>query len=194
MSLLIDPFSKDIGLKAPRLNDNIFLVSHEHFDHNNIEDAPEDAFVIRGPGEYEKSGVRVQGIVSYHDNKEGAERGLNTIYIINMEEMRLCHLGDLGQAKLTEQQAEAIGDVDILFIPIGGKYTLNAVEAEDIIKEIEPKIIIPMHYKVPGLEMDLEGPQKFLKEIGLQPEEVETYRIAKKLLPQEETKLVTFKL
>jgi L-ascorbate metabolism protein UlaG (beta-lactamase superfamily) len=194
VSLLIDPFSKDIGLKAPRLNDNIFLVSHEHFDHNNIEDAPEDAFVIRGPGEYEKSGVRVQGIVSYHDNKEGAERGLNTIYIINMEEMRLCHLGDLGQAKLTEQQAEAIGDVDILFIPIGGKYTLNAVEAEDIIKEIEPKIIIPMHYKVPGLEMDLEGPQKFLKEIGLQPEEVETYRIAKKLLPQEETKLVTFKL
>jgi L-ascorbate metabolism protein UlaG (beta-lactamase superfamily) len=194
VSLLIDPFSKDIGLKAPRLNDNIFLVSHEHFDHNNVEGVPEGSFVINGPGEYEKSGVRVQGIVSYHDNKEGTERGLNTIYVIDMEEMRLCHLGDLGQAKLTEQQIEAIGDIDILFIPIGGRYTINASEAEDIIKEIDPKIIIPMHYKVPGLEMELDGPQKFLKEMGLQPEEVETYRIAKKLLPQEETKLVIFKL
>ena len=194
VSLLIDPFSKDIGLRAPRLNDNIFLVSHEHFDHNNVEEVPEGSFVIRGPGEYEKSGVRVQGIVSYHDNKEGAERGLNTIYVINMEDMRICHLGDLGQAKLTEKQIEEIGDVDILFVPIGGKYTINAAEAGDVIKDIEPKIIIPMHYKVAGLEMDIDGPQKFIKEIGLQPEEVETYRISKKLLPQEETKLVTFKL
>ena len=194
VSLLIDPFSKDIGLRAPRLNDNIFLVSHEHFDHNNVEEVPEGSFVIRGPGEYEKSGVRVQGIVSYHDNKEGAERGLNTMYVINMEDMRICHLGDLGQAKLTEKQIEEIGDVDILFVPIGGKYTINAAEAGGVIKDIEPKIIIPMHYKVAGLEMDIDGLQKFIKEIGLQPEEVETYRISKKLLPQEETKLVTFKL
>lgn len=194
ISLLIDPFSKDIGLRAPRLNDNIFLVSHEHYDHNNVKDAPEGSFVIRGPGEYEKSGVHIEGIMSYHDNTQGTERGLNTIYVIRMEDMRLCHLGDLGQIKLTDEQIEAIGDIDVLFIPVGGKYTINGAEAEDIIREIEPKIIVPMHYKVPGLNVDIEGPQKFLKEIGIKPEEVETLKISKKVLPEEEIKLIMFKL
>jgi len=194
VSLLIDPFSKDIGLRVPRLNDNIFLITHEHYDHNNAKDLPPEAFVVREPGEYEKAGIYIEGILSYHDNNQGAERGLNTIYVIKMEDMRLCHLGDLGQAKLTDEQIEAIGDIDILFIPIGGKYTINGVEAEDIVREIEPKIIIPMHYKVPGLNMDIDGPQKFLKEIGIKPEEAETFRITKKTLPQEETKLITFKI
>ena len=194
ISVLIDPFSKDIGLRAPRLNDNIFLVTHEHFDHNNVENAPSEAFLIRGPGEYEKSGVYVEGISSYHDNSQGAERGLNTVYVVRMEDMRLCHMGDFGQAKLTDEQLEAIGDVDVLFIPVGGRYTINGSEAADIVREIEPKIVIPMHYKVPGLNVDIEGPQKFLKEMGIKPEEVEVLRIAKKTLPQEEIKLVVFKM
>jgi len=194
VSLLFDPFSKEIGLRAPRLNDNIFLVTHEHYDHDNVEGAPGEAFVIRGPGEYEKSGVYVEGILSYHDNSQGIERGLNTIYVVRMEDMRLCHMGDFGQAKLTDEQLEANGDVDMLFIPVGGKYTINGSEAADIVREIAPKIVIPMHYNIPGLNMDIEGPQKFLKEMGIKPEEVETLRIAKKTLPQEEIKLVIFKL
>ena len=194
VSLLFDPFSKEIGLRAPRLNDNIFLVTHEHYDHNNAKDVPSEAFVIHGPGEYEKSGVYAEGILSYHDNSQGAERGLNTIYVVRMEDMRLCHMGDFGQAKLTDEQIEAIGDIDVLFIPVGGKYTINGSEAADIVREIEPKIVIPMHYKIPDLNMDIEGPQKFLKEMGIKPEEVETLRIAKKTLPQEEIKLVIFKL
>lgn len=194
VSVLADPFSKEIGLRPPRLNDNIFLVTHEHYDHNNVADAPAEAFVIRGPGEYEKSGVYVEGVQSYHDKSQGTERGLNTIYLIRMEEMRLCHLGDFGQDKLTDTQVEAIGDVDILFIPVGGKYTIDGKEAAEVVKQIEPKIIIPMHYKVNGLNIDIDGPQKFLKEVGLKPEEVETYKIAAKNLPTEEVKLVTFKL
>lgn len=193
-SLLIDPFSKEIGLRAPRLNDNIFLISHEHYDHNNIEGVTPEQFVIRGPGEYEKSGVYVEGIMSYHDKMQGTQRGLNTIYLIRMEDMKLCHLGDLGQDKLTDEQVEAVGDIDILFIPIGGKYTIDGKEAAEVVKQIEPKIIIPMHYNVPGLKVDIEGPQKFLKEIGIKPEEVETYRIAAKNLPTEEMKLIMFKL
>lgn len=193
VSLLIDPFSKDIGLRVPRLNDNIFLVTHEHYDHNNIKEVPAEAFVVRGPGEYEKAGVYIEGISSFHDNVQGTERGLNTIYVIRMEEMRLCHLGDLGQAKLTDEQVEAIGDVDILFIPVGGKYTIGGAEAVEIIKQVEPKIVVPMHYKVAGLNVDIEGPQKFLKEIGMKPEEVEVLKISKKALPQEEIKLITFK-
>lgn len=194
VSVLIDPFSKEIGLRAPRLNDNIFLVTHEHYDHNNVGDVTSEQFVIRGPGEYEKSGIYFEGILSFHDNTQGTQRGLNTVYLIRMEDMRLCHLGDLGQSKLTDEQVEAIGDVDILFIPVGGKYTIDSKEAAEVVKQIEPKIIVPMHYKVEGLDIDIDNSQKFLKEIGIKPEEVETYKIVAKNLPTEEIKLITFKL
>ncbi len=192
-SLLIDPFSKEIGLRTPRLNDNIFVVTHDHYDHNNLDGIPSEAFVVRGPGEYEIKGVFVQGISSYHDKVEGKERGLNTMYLINMEEMNICHLGDFGQEKLNEEQVDALGDVDILMIPVGGKYTINSQEAVEIISQVEPKIIIPMHYKVEGLKVDIEDAKKFVKAIGLKPEEVESFKINKKTLPQEETKLVMFK-
>ena len=194
ISILIDPFSKVIGLRPPRLNDNIILVTHDHPDHNNVGDASPESFIVRGPGEYEKSGVYVQGIQSFHDNNGGRERGLNTIYAIKFDEIRLCHLGDLGQFELTDEQIETIGDVDILFIPVGGTYTIDGAKAAQIVKEIEPKIIIPMHYKIPGLSVDIDGPQKFIKEIGIKPEEVETFKIAKKTLPTEEIQLVMLKI
>lgn len=199
-SVLLDPFDKQIGLRPPRVNDNIVLVTHEHYDHNNVPSSAEalagkgEQFVVRGPGEYEKHGVYIEGIRSYHDNSEGKERGLNTIYVIRFDELRLCHLGDLGQDKLTDEQVAAIGEVDVLFVPVGGKYTIDGTQAAVVVQEVEPKIIIPMHYKVPGLTIDIDGPQKFLKEIGLKPEAVETFKIAKKNLPVEEVKLVMFKL
>ncbi len=194
VSVLIDPFSKEIGLRPPRLSDNIFLVTHEHFDHNYIEGAPAGSFVIRGPGEYEKSGIYIEGIKSFHDNAEGRQRGLNTIYVIRFDDLRICHLGDLGQHELTDEQVEAIDEVDILMVPVGGVYTVDGAQAVKIINQIEPKIIIPMHYKIQGLNIDLEDSKKFLKEIGLKPEEVETYKINKKNLPTEKINLVTFKI
>lgn len=194
ISILIDPFPKEIGLRPPRLNDNIYLVTHEHYDHNNIDNASAESFVVRGPGEYEKSGVYIEGIKSFHDNVDGKQRGLNTIYIIRLDDLRICHLGDLGQHELTDEQVEAVDEVDVLMVPVGGVYTIDGSQAVKIINQIEPKIIIPMHYKVVGLTIDLEGPQKFLKEIGIKPEEVETLKIAKKNLPTEEIKLLMFKL
>ena len=191
--VLIDPFSKKIGLREPRINDTIVLVTHEHDDHNNTENAGE-AFVVRGPGEYEKSGVQIVGISSFHDDTQGSERGLNTIYVIKFEDITLCHLGDLGQQELTAEQVEMIGNVDILFIPVGGVYTIDGKQAVGVVKQIEPKIIIPMHYKISGLTIDLEPATAFLKEIGIKPEEVESYRINAKSLPQEEMKLIMFKL
>lgn len=193
-SLLIDPFSKEIGLRLPRLSDNIFLVTHEHYDHNYIQGVPVDSFIIRGSGEYEKSGIYIEGIKSFHDNAEGRQRGLNTIYVIRFDDLRICHLGDLGQHELTDEQVEAIDEVDILMVPVGGVYTIDGAQAVKIINQIEPKIIIPMHYKIPGLNIDLEDSKKFLKEIGLKPEEVEIYKINKKSLPTEEIKLITFKI
>ncbi len=191
-SILIDPFSKEIGLRPPKIKDDIVLVTHNHPDHNNFENLNPEAFVINTPGEYEKKGVAVRGINSFHDKSQGKERGPNTIYVIKAEDMVLCHLGDLGQEKLDEKQVEEIGDVDVLFIPVGGNYTINYKEAVDVIGQIEPKIIIPMHYKVKDLKVEIEGPEKFVKELGLTPEKVEKYKIAKKLLPTEEMKLVMF--
>jgi len=187
---LIDPFSKEIGLKPPRIKDNMVLVTHDHRDHNNLEGLNPEAFVIKNPGEYEKGGVAVCGILSYHDKSGGKERGLNTIYVIKTEDMILCHLGDLGQDKLTDEQVEAIGDVDILMIPVGGTYTIDHKEAVAVIGQIEPKIILPMHYKFPGLTSDLAGVDKFVKELGLSPEKMDKLKMVKKNLPTEETKLI----
>ena len=189
---MIDPFSKEIGLKPPKIKDDIVLVTHEHPDHNNLEDMNPEAFLINTPGEYEKKGIAIRGISSYHDKTEGKERGLNTIYVIKAEDMTICHLGDLGQEKLDEKQVEEIGDIDILLVPVGGNYTINYKEAIGVIGQIEPKIIIPMHYKIKDLTVEIEGPDKFVKELGLTPENVDKYKIAKKLLPLEEMRLVMF--
>lgn len=192
-SILIDPFSKEIGLKPPRINDDIVLVTHQHMDHNNIEGAPESAFIIQNPGEYENRGIAIRGIQTFHDDKQGAERGLNTVYTIKAEEMVICHLGDIGHT-LSDQQIEDIGDVDVLMIPVGGVYTIDAKAAVEVINQIEPKIVIPMHYKVPGLEVPLDGPEKFVKELGLTPEKIDKLKITKKNLPTEEVKLIMLEL
>lgn len=191
-SVIVDPFGKELGLRVPRIKDDIVLVTHDHYDHNNIGEANPEAFVIDGPGEYEKQGIAVRGISSFHDKTSGKERGLNTIYTIKAEDVVVCHLGDLGQDKLIDEQLEEIGDVDVLMIPVGGKYTLDYKEAVEIINQIEPKIIVPMHYKVKDLKLDIDGPDKFIKEIGLKPEKIDKIKIAKKTLPVEEMLLYVF--
>lgn len=188
-SILTDPFSKDVGLRPPKIKDDIVLVSHQHEDHNNIGDTNPEAFIIKNPGEYEKQGIAIHGILSYHDKTQGSERGLNTIYIIKSEDMTICHLGDLGH-KLTDEQVEQIGDVDILMIPVGGTFTINYKEAVEVISQIEPKMVVPMHYKLQGLKYDLDGVEKFTKELGLRPEKTDKLKIAKKNLPTEEMKLI----
>lgn len=195
VSVLIDPFSKEIGLKPPRIKDQMVLLTHRHYDHANIEGAEPETMIIDGPGEYESRGVYVHGIASFHDQAGGAERGLNTIYVVKLEEMYICHLGDFGQEKLDEQQIDLIGNVDILLVPVGGKYTINYKEAVGVVGQIEPKIIVPMHYKVPDLKIEgLDGADKFLKEIGLTPEKVDKLKVSPKTLPQEEMKLVVFSI
>lgn len=169
--VVIDPFSQETGLKLPSLSADIVAVTHNHPDHNyvaGVKPAGKDgaAFVVNGPGEYEVKEVFIQGVPSFHDDRQGSERGGNTIYIIEAEDIRLCHLGDLGQSQLTDEQVEKIGRVDILLIPVGGTYTISSAEAGKIIGQLDPKMVIPMHYKIPKLAYDLDDVSKFLKAMG----------------------------
>jgi len=199
ISIVTDPFSEEVGLKIPRLRADIVCVSHEHYDHNNAKavlgSAPDKPpFLINGPGEYEIEDVFIQGVFSWHDNCQGRERGGNTIYTIEAEDMRLCHLGDLGQKELTEEQLEKIGEVDILMIPVGGVYTIGAGQTTKIISQIEPRFIIPMHYHIPRLKIKLDPLDKFLKCFGLRSvEPVRKLSVKKKDLPAEEAKIVVMK-
>jgi len=164
--IVIDPFSEDIGLKLPNLSADILLVTHDHYDHNNIKGIKGEPFIAQGPGEYEIRGVFIQGIPSFHDDKGGKEKGQNTIYTIEAEDLRFCHLGDLGQKVLTDEQLDKIGAVDVLMIPVGGDATISSAEAQKIIGQIEPLIVIPMHYALPKLKMELDDVAKFLKTMG----------------------------
>ena len=164
--IVIDPFDEKIGLKVPNFSADILLVTHNHPDHNNTGAIKGSPFLIQNPGEYEVKGVFVQGIDSFHDESEGKERGKNTIYTIEAEDMRFCHLGDFGQKQLTDEQLDKIGRVDILMIPVGGTFTIDSSEAAKVIGQIEPKIVVPMHYGLPKLKYELEGVEKFLKAMG----------------------------
>lgn len=193
--LVIDPFDEKIGLKLPKLEADILLSTHEHYDHNNIKAVAGDPFLITGPGEYEIKGVYVQGISAFHDKSQGKDRGMITLYTIEAEDgLRLCHLADLGQPELTEEQLDLIGDIDVLMIPVGGVYTISSQEASKIISQIEPKIVIPMHYSIPKLTVQLDGVEKFLKVMGVKETESQPkLSIKKKDLTEEETKVVVLK-
>jgi len=191
IKVVIDPFSEEIGLRVPKLEADILLISHSHDDHNNIKAVLGSPFLIEGPGEYEIKNVFIQGICSWHDNCQGRERGRNTIFTLEAEDLRLCHLGDLGQKELTEEQLEKIAEIDILMVPIGGTSTVSAGEALKIISQIEPKITIPMHYQIPKLKLKLDDYSKFLKSLGIKKlEPLPKLSIKKKNLSPEEAKII----
>ena len=189
--IVFDPYDESIGLKLPSMEADLVLVSHDHSDHNNAKAIKGEPFTASSPGEYEVKGVFVKGIPSFHDNSEGKERGRNTIYIVDAEDMRLCHLGDLGQSELTSEQVDQIGQVDILFVPVGGTYTIDAKEASHIVSQIEPKIAVPMHYALPNVKAKLAGVDQFLKTMGVKTQEPEAkISLKQKDLDGEETKVI----
>jgi L-ascorbate metabolism protein UlaG (beta-lactamase superfamily) len=175
VNILIDPFDKETGLRAPKLEADVLLVNSE------TKIPAGDYFLISGPGEYDLKGVYTRGI----------RAGSNTIYVIESEEMRVCHLGALDQKELTTDQLEAIGEVDVLMVPVGGGAALTADAAVKIISQIEPKITIPMRYKVVGLKEKLDGVDKFLKVLGIKSlAPVDKLSLKKKDVSEEEAKIV----
>jgi L-ascorbate metabolism protein UlaG (beta-lactamase superfamily) len=169
--VLCDPFGRSVGSDIGRPTATIVTVSHDHADHNNVaavRPLREKLFTVDAPGEYEVSGVLITGVRTYHDKAKGAERGFNTVFVIHLDDVTFCHLGDLGH-ELSQAQIEAIGDVDVLFVPVGGGETIGPAEASNVIAQIEPRVVVPIHYATAQLsfEHELAPLDKFTHEMGL---------------------------
>jgi L-ascorbate metabolism protein UlaG (beta-lactamase superfamily) len=189
-----DPYSgKALGLPTfPRTTADIVTVSHDHEGHSNIDAVKGDPYVIRGPGEYEVKGMFIFGVPTYHDGKKGAVHGHNTVYVLDAEDMRVCHLGDLGHIP-NQSQAEAIGPVDVLLTPVGDGKALSAQQAVEVINLLEPKIVIPMHYRLDGEDLPLDKLDKFLTAMGTDDKDVshqEILKVTKKDLPDEGVQMI----
>lgn len=198
--VLCDPFSRSIGLDIGRPTAHIVTVSHDHPDHNNVaavRPMRDRVFTIDGPGEYEVSGILITGVRTFHDKVRGAERGFNTVYVIHLDDVTFCHLGDLGH-ELSQGQIEAIGDVDVLFVPVGGGETIGPAEASNVISQIEPRVVVPIHYATAQLsfEHELAPLDKFTHEMGLKEVHAEDkLTISASSLPpeSEETRVIVLR-
>ena len=168
-AVLIDPYDPKLGLSPVRLNVQVVALTHDDPTHFSMQGLGSDYHLVQGAGEFEIQGIALHGIQTYHDRKKGAERGKNTVFVIEVDDLRVCHLGHLGHA-LDEAQLDAIGSkVDVLFVPVGDGSHINATEATEIVNQIEPKLVVPISYKLPGLALlaqNLEGVEKFAKEMG----------------------------
>lgn len=193
-TVVVDPFG-DIGLRIPKLTADILLISHDHFDHSNRSAVSGDPYVVDVPGEYESHGVMIEGLPTYHDDKSGADRGRNTVFSFSLNGVHFVHLGDLGHV-LSNDDVERLGDVDVLFVPVGGHFTIDAKAAVEVIKQLQPRVVIPMHYKIEGLSANLPiaGVNDFLKEVGSQPKQLEqaNWKFKPADLPEENLDTIVF--
>jgi L-ascorbate metabolism protein UlaG (beta-lactamase superfamily) len=172
--IVMDPFNPTIGLKYPKTEASIVTISHHHPDHDFVSVVGGNPLIIDWPGEFEKDKVRIFGHKSFHDKVKGAERGENILYKLEIEGISLLHCGDLGVIP-DDSFIDDIGEVDVLFVPTGGVYTIDSVEAVKLIKKIEPVLVIPMHYNNPKLNQEqfgkLEPVESFIQKLGATPSE-----------------------
>jgi L-ascorbate metabolism protein UlaG (beta-lactamase superfamily) len=166
-AIITDPFPPDLGYSLGKPAANIVTISHQHPSHSYIQGISGEPKILKGPGEYEISGILIIGVATFHDAEGGIKRGKNTVYLMEVDGISVCHLGDLGHA-LTSEQVEEIGDVDVLLLPVGGVSTIDAPMAAEVIRQLEPKAVIPMHYKTPVISRELDPVEKFLKEMGIE--------------------------
>ncbi len=196
LSVVIDPYGGKIGYENPGVTADLVLITHEHGDHNNAELVGGKPIVERGLKEQgsarsfsmvldrlagnEKTkwydsklriarsphAIQVRAIPSWHDDTQGSQRGANTMFVVDVDGQRILHCGDLGQAKLTDEQLQSLVNIDVLLIPVGGVYTVDGAQAADIVRQVNPRIVVPIHFKTPSLIYDLQGVQGFLEALG----------------------------
>jgi L-ascorbate metabolism protein UlaG (beta-lactamase superfamily) len=196
--VVTDPYSKSVGFSLNKLKAEVVTVSHEHDDHNAIDRVEgsskrPEPYIIRAPGEYEVNGVGIFGWGSYHDDQRGALRGKNVIFNILIDGVRVCHLGDLGHT-LDDGLVADIGAVDVLLVPVGGVYTINYQQAVEIVNNLQPSWVIPMHFRTdthnPDVFKDLDTAEPFLKEMGVEQSEEQSAFVLTELDMPEETTVV----
>jgi L-ascorbate metabolism protein UlaG (beta-lactamase superfamily) len=187
-AVVTDPYPPAIGLKLSRMDADVVTVSHEHENHSYTQ-VVREAYEIRGPGEYEVAGVYVIGVPAFHDSEKGAKRGRNTIFLIEIDDVRICHLGDLGHA-LDDAEAETVSSADVLLVPVGGRTAINAAEAAEVVRQIEPRYVVPMHYAIPGIKLQLDPVDRFLKEMAVTSADPQPKLSVQKSSGEYETKVV----
>lgn len=166
LTILTDPFDRSSGYSLGKVTADVVTVSHQAPDHSNVAGVGGNPKVVDGPGEYEIGGVLITGVATQRG--EGREEGKlrNTAYLIEIDDLTVCHLGDLGHI-LTPQQVEQMNSADVLMIPVGGGNTISASEAAEVVSQIEPRIVIPMHFKTDATSLPLDSVNKFLREVGM---------------------------
>ncbi len=197
--LVTDPFDiKLVGMRFPKIEADIVTVSHQHQDHNQTQQVDGDPLIIDWPGQFEKKNIRVSGYRNFHDDKQGGERGEVILYKIEAEGISFLHCGDLGTIP-DDAFIDQIGDIDIIAVPVGGHYALNADQASVLIKKVEPAIVIPMHYKHAQINQanfsQLDSLDVFLKKMAVEMA-VPTQKlvIKKEDLVDQETKVVVMEI
>jgi len=163
IKIITDPYQAGGGIKYAPITEkaDYVTISHQHFDHNYTNDIRGNPIIIRGVGLHQEELFTFKGIDSFHDDRDGELRGKNTIFCFNVNDINICHLGDLGHL-LSQDKIEEIGKVDILLIPVGGTYTIDANQATDLCKNINPKVITPMHFKTPKLNFPITDARPFI--------------------------------
>ena len=164
-AIVTDPYPPDLGYSLGKPSADIVTVSHLHPGHSYTDGVSGDPRLVKGPGEYEISGVMIIGVATFHDNEKGAKRGKNTVYLMDVDGVSVCHLGDLGHS-LTADQVEQIEEADVLLLPVGGVHTIDAAVAAEVVRQLEPKVVVPMHYRTDALNRGLATVDGFLKEMG----------------------------
>jgi L-ascorbate metabolism protein UlaG (beta-lactamase superfamily) len=167
VKIITDPYESgayggQLGYGKIKDEADIVLTSHDHADHNDTKSLPGSPQIVKGSGSKTVKGISIKGIPTYHDPSKGSERGTNTIFTLSVDDMKVCHLGDLGHTLAKKELAE-IGPVDILFIPVGGYFTIDAAEATRVAEQLQPKVLIPMHFKTEKCGFPIAPVEDFLK-------------------------------
>ena len=183
VTIITDPYPPDLGYSLGKPVAGIVTVSHQHPSHNYTQAVDGEPKPVTGPGEYEIGGVLIIGVPTFHDDEKGSIRGKNTAYLMEIDGVSVCHLGDLGHV-LTTEQAEEIGHVDVLMLPVGGVSTIDAAIAAEVIRQLEPQAVLPMHYKTPAISRQLHPVENFFKEMGIEKMEARSkLSVSKSSLP-----------
>lgn len=172
--VLADPYNAEVGYKVPLDEADYVTVSHEHFDHNSVQNVPGTPQAVRGEGPHSLGPVKAVGVATWHDDAGGSKRGPNTAFRFDFSEpegtLSVCHLGDLGH-QLTPEQLAEIGEVDVLLVPVGGRFTVDAAGAREVVEALRPRVVVPMHYKTRALSFPLAPVDDFLAQMQGAPVE-----------------------